>query len=672
MQHGKAFQPGISQKTCLVWHEYQPPGKGVAIYKYLSVLVFTHSWRHAAVIVFIVFCSVFAGHVKAQDTVRLNEIAVSVTKISFGAPGKKLESLDSATLSRLQNQTLAQVLSTESSMHIKSYGPGAIATSAFRGGSAAQTALVWNGINIQNRMLGQTDLSLLPAFLFDRVSIQYGSSSALWGNGAIGGSVLLDTRTPFANGKSLLLTAGGGSFGNGVAGARYSYSAQNLVSTSKGWWRQARNDFQYRLGDEPTILRAQHAAYNQMGWQQELRYKLSPRRSLSLNAWMSAADRQMPSFQGERISQAFQTDRNLRLLAEFEQIGGFVTSHFKTAFLREVLNYTDSAASVFSRSKVNTFLAEHDSYLRWKKQLWHVGLNASTSQAQASAYGQHRDLSCLSASAGNTFFFMKSKLILQIQLRQDLYSQGAKPFTFNLGGTKKIGTNFTLQVNLAKVYRHPSLNELYWQPGGNPQLKPERGYSSEGQVVYERHQGQFKLHLSGAGFSRLIFNWILWVPGAYGNPSPVNLLSVWSRGTETTSKCTWTLGKNAAGVSVRTAYVLSTIQNSGLPEDASLHKQLIYTPRYTGSGNLFFQIHRFRIDYTQLYVGYRFITSDHSDWLKPYTTADIRASYGFGPSGQYALSIHCFNLFNQSYSVIQGRPASLRYFECSFIWQPKI
>ena len=41
-----------------------------------------------------------------------------------------------------------------------------------------------------------------------------------------------------------------------------------------------------------------------------------------------------------------------------------------------------------------------------------------------------------------------------------------------------------LQVkgNVAYNYRFPSMNDLYWRPGGNPDVKPEDGYSYDASV----------------------------------------------------------------------------------------------------------------------------------------------------------------------------------------------
>ena len=73
--------------------------------------------------------------------------------------------------------------------------------------------------------------------------------------------------------------------------------------------------------------------------------------------------------------------------------------------------------------------------------------------------------------------------------------------------------------------------------------------------------------------------------GFYGNQvvsywSPMNIKSVWNRGIETSSNIYYQLGKGDINFSLKTAYNLSTNQDSYSNNDAYLGKQLIYAPHY--------------------------------------------------------------------------------------------
>ena len=138
----------------------------------------------------------------AQDTIALQSVEVYTEKTNFSGLGKKIETIDSTLLSQFKFNSLADLISSNSSIFIKQYGSGGLATTAFRGGNASQTAIIWNGFNIQNPMLGQTDIGLLPSVLFDNVSIEYGGSSSLWGSGAVAGSIFLNNLMPLQSGFS--------------------------------------------------------------------------------------------------------------------------------------------------------------------------------------------------------------------------------------------------------------------------------------------------------------------------------------------------------------------------------------------------------------------------------------------------------------------------------------
>ena len=39
------------------------------------------------------------------------------------------------------------------------------------------------------------------------------------------------------------------------------------------------------------------------------------------------------------------------------------------------------------------------------------------------------------------------------------------------------------RVNFSRNFRAPTLNERYWQPGGNPDLEPEESYNIEAGIT---------------------------------------------------------------------------------------------------------------------------------------------------------------------------------------------
>jgi len=139
-----------------------------------------------------------------SDTIiTLPAFEVKSNRLQNFSSGNKIYSIDSIEIAKYLSFSLAELLKGETPIYIKSYGIGALSSSSFRGGNAAQTAVLWNGFNINGASTGQVDFSLIPLFAVNSVSVQHGGSSALWGSGAIGGSIHLKNVLVFNKGFNL-------------------------------------------------------------------------------------------------------------------------------------------------------------------------------------------------------------------------------------------------------------------------------------------------------------------------------------------------------------------------------------------------------------------------------------------------------------------------------------
>ena len=71
--------------------------------------------------------------------------------------------LDSAVLKENIALSIADVLTFNSSIFVKSYGRATLSTVSFRGTGPSHTQVTWNGMRINNPMLGMTDFSMIPS-----------------------------------------------------------------------------------------------------------------------------------------------------------------------------------------------------------------------------------------------------------------------------------------------------------------------------------------------------------------------------------------------------------------------------------------------------------------------------------------------------------------------------
>ena len=84
---------------------------------------------------------------------------------------------DSLALKENIALSMADVLTYNSSVFVKNYGRATLSTVAFRGTSPSHTQVTWNGMRINNPMLGMTDFSAIPSYFIDNASLLHGTSS---------------------------------------------------------------------------------------------------------------------------------------------------------------------------------------------------------------------------------------------------------------------------------------------------------------------------------------------------------------------------------------------------------------------------------------------------------------------------------------------------------------
>lgn len=616
----------------------------------------------------VVFCfgiSVTFSQTKDSIAISLKEIEVPAVQSKEFIAGKKIQQVDSITKQNFCSSNLGELLSVNSPVFIKNYGPGNISTSAFRGGNASQTAVLWNGFNIQNNMLGQTDFSQLPNFIFDDIGLEYGGTASVWGSGAMGGSIHLNNKPRFNKGMSTTLNLGFGSYDTQKLNSAVHYSGKKFSTTTKVYLNQSENNFKYL----DTVIKQQvHSQFSMQGFLQELSFLLGRNQKLTARAWYNVSQRNLPPSFGSKKSTSSQLDKNLKLSADWIYEGKKIIPSIRIAYFDDILNYTDSAILLFSESKIKTLITEADiNYLINQHHKLYFGANYTNYNGSTINYVKpNQNLSKAAVLLGYNINYFENKLQFDFNLRQEYSTAFSIPLTGSTGLTYQLLKPIKLKANAAKVYRLPTLNDLYWNPGGNPNLKPEEGYTYEGGFEIKLPYKHFLFETEMTYFDKTISNWIYWVPGAGGNPTPINLMKVYSRGSETTSRISFTQNKFKSQLGFNSAYVLSTSQESNLENDASINKQLIYTPRYNYGGSCYLSYNKFNISYYHNYIGYRFTTSDNTTWLKPYQFVNLKIAYQHIFQKLTLLtSFNINNLFNSSYTVIAQRQMPLRNYEVS-------
>lgn len=592
----------------------------------------------------------------AQSEVKeagLDTVQISANRHEQLTPGHRTVEIDSVLLQEMAGQNLADILSDHSDLFIKSYGLGSLASSSLRGGGASHTAVNWNGFSLNSPMNGQLDFALIPAFFLDNILLQYGGSASLYGSGAVGGTIHLDNATHFQKTQKIGIHSQGGSFGDQMIGGDLIYAGRQAYSRTRLFRHQARNDF--RLAG--TDLRQHNASFLQTGLLQEAGMQLTDRQVLRLWLWHQQSDREIPPPLSSRQGFAAQQDRADRLAAVWKREGKTLLLQARMAYLRTQLHFQDSLAEIDAQNQDQTLMHEVEG--EWKGAKGHsirVGLTHMFQQARADGYGEHiPQQHRMAAFVAWHWTEPSDRWESVLSLRQEWMTDQPIPTVPSLSLRGRISAHLQARAQVGRTFRIPTFNDLYWSPGGNPDLVPEHGWHQEVGIQGEWGEGSLRFKSSAHVFSQTIDDWILWRPGpTYWFPE--NLRNVWSRGGEWTGRVE--IQNNFWSLDLETAYSLTkaTITKVDQLRDLSLGKQLIYTPQHQGRLSAFLKINRLSLRYVHQLTGRRYTSTDNAFSLPSYQLAHLFVNYQLSLYRFKAVGgIQLRNLWNQSYQVIKNR-----------------
>jgi iron complex outermembrane receptor protein len=620
------------------------------------------------VLLFFLFSTYSATVVCQEDSTHLlSGVTVQADRITQFSSGVKLLLLDSVAMIQYKNRSMADLLSDESPICIKSYGQGSLATSSFRGGSASQTAILWNGLNINNITNGQLDFSLIPVSFSNNVTIQFGGVGALWGNGAIGGAIHLNNTPKFNSGLSVEYGISGGSFHSIGQNITLQYGSKSVSSTLTYQNKYAANDFEYEFYNQGVIRskNQERAEFRSIGFVNNNSIQITKNQLLNISFWSQKTERNLPPTLLEQRNKAEQNDLSNRFSADWKYNYKNSITHLRAGYFNEQLHYIDSLSNTNDTSSSNNFIAEIETKLFLKKNhTLNLGINNTYSSAKTSGYDWNPNQNRTSLFASYQFENNSKKLNISTSIRQEFIPNLSIPFTYSVGIEYQIWSFLSTKANMSRLYRLPTFNDLYWNPGGNPNLLPENGYSEEVGIALnygtKKNSLRFKEEISL--FNRTIDNWIIWLPSSL-IWTPQNILSVWSRGLETHSVVNLKVKKINIQLSLLTSYVLSTNEKSKSENDNSVGKQLIFVPIYSGNARLKIEYKSFSITYRHHYTGYRYISTDHSEYLTPYQLGSVNVNYQQKFKNYYLnLYTQIDNIWDELYQIMPNRPMPNRNF----------
>jgi len=579
---------------------------------------------------------------------------VSVTAASGWATDgtEKVLRLDTTHRLGFRQQQLADLLSGATPIAIKQYGPAGIGSSSIRGGSAAQTSVQWQGFPINNAMLAQADLSLIPVALVDDISIQYGNGSALWGSGAVGGVIALDSRPVFRPQLRLEAGIGAGRFGQEQASLRLDHSSEKIHTQARVAHQTARNNFTYRdiFGESQT---SDHA-HTQLTGGIVNQFFRTGKHHWSWHAWWQSSDKDIPPTRVQERSVAAQADDHLRAAVSYAFVEDDWQLRLRVARFLDRIAYQDSLLDLSTNNEATQYWLEAQGRYQWPKGTsLEMAVQVNDQEGSSDSYQIGATSRRILAGVARLQQPVFTDWLLSVRLRQSWSDDSRLPIIPYLGIAGPLTDKWRLRANIHRSYRLPGLDDLFWNPGGNPELNPESGWGQELGIDWtplKRNPG-FSYHATL--FNRQITNWIQWVPG----PSywaPQNVRTVWSRGIEQEIQAHVDRGKSRWEISGYYHFIQSTDQEDGSDTEGL---QLIYVPRHQAGGQLTWRSGPWFSQYNHQWSGRRFTVADHQHYLDGFHRGDWHLGYTRESGKMTArVSLSLQNIWNTRYELVVNRP----------------
>jgi iron complex outermembrane receptor protein len=566
-----------------------------------------------------------------------------------------------------KGKRLSDVLGEQTEVFLKNYGAGQLSSISVNGSSAAQTNILWNGIKINSPLTGQTDMALFDMGSIDRVTLNTGS------NIAIGGTLMLQTDNTTSHTFASQNTIRYGSFSSLGINTSNRYKYRFFSGSTRFTYISSDNDFSYRNETRigAPMQRQSNATTKQFSFAQHVAFEFKKNYHIGAHFWMTDADRQLPPVMTKDQSAEREYDQSYRTMLYVDGSKGNFNFAIRSAYIFDKLRYTDPVVTIDSRSSSHAIRNIFTMGYVYKQKLsFDAQLQYDHEMATSTGFyiAKQRDLAGLSASI--TYQYWKLSKV-GVSLKQDMVNSSFQPFSPGvfISVASPIGVVHLVDLSLraARTYRIPALNDLYWNTGGNPSLRPEQAWvgSLTAAYTYARY-----IHISANGFCNYVTDWILWHPMASGIWTPDNVKRVLSRGVTLSAKLQNTPDMTVKGFvvagNISYSYIKTTSLDPISANDNSAGKQLIYVPLHNLSVALQLQYWGFYIRSIHSYTGCRYTTTDNSQSLEGYYLTHLEAGKDFYIHGQQiGLSFRANNLTNTAYQVVEQRPMPGRSYEAT-------
>lgn len=647
-----------------------------------------------AVVMPLVCCCVdlYAQTVDSTKTYHIEEVSVSAQRIRKEVI--PVQMLAGEELQKLSVHSVADAIRYFSGIQIKDYGGiGGLKTVNIRGLGTQHVGVFYDGVQLGNAQNGQIDLGRFSLDNMEAVSLYNGQKSAIFQSAkdfASAGSIYMTARHPsFGEGQNYRLkgTFKTGSFGlvnpsvllehrlsKQVSG---SLSAEYMYTSGKYKFRyRQKNGYditETRKNGDVEAIRAEYGLFGDMqgGEWKAKAYLYNSERGLP-----GAAVRET----GDFVHEDRQWDTNFFLQGSFRKHWGNYSLQTNGKYAYDYLHYLSDPRLDVTTMYVNNHYRQHELYFSAANMLnilpfWSADvsvdfqwnkLNADLvnfvypcryTALVAAATALHFERFKLQASLLGTFVHETTKVPNAAAGDKYKYTPTVvaswQPFK---------NEDLNLRAFYKKIFRMPTLNDLYYTFIGNIDLNPEYTTQYDIGVTYShKFRGGYpaRLEFQADAYYNEVTDKIVAMPTSNQfRWTMVNLGYVEMRGVDVALQTEWHLLKDLKA-NLRVNYTYEKAQDFTDAKSDYYGGQIPYIPWHSGSAVLNLSYRDWDMNYSFIYTGERYESSANipENYAKEWYTNDLSLSRRLHWKKMlWKLTAEVNNVFNQQYEVVQWYP----------------
>lgn len=604
------------------------------------------------------------------------------------------QTLSSKQLKALNSLSIADAVRYFSGVQIKDYGGiGGLKTVNVRSLGSQHVGVFYDGVQLGNAQNGQIDLGKFSLENMEAVSLYNGqkSSSAQSAKDyASASSVYLRTRTPsFIGDKKTNLKASisAGSFSTVNPSILWEQKVSDKVSLSTSaeyLYTSGKYKFSYRKKDgydttavrqngDVSALRIESGLFGKVedgSWKTKAYFYNSER------GYPGAFVREEP---GKFRHEDRQWDRNFFVQGNFNKSYESVRFNLSAKYSNDFLHYISDPRLDVTTMYVDNTYSQQEAYAS-------AAIELAVTDWLDVDFACDYQFNALSSDLVNFVYPSRSTLLaaasMSVHLRH-LSAQGSVLYSmvddFIRGGnsaspknvyTPTVAFQYTPVVDgglavrgfYKKIFRMPTLNDLYYTFIGNKFLNPEYTTQYDLGMTYSKAWRNGVLKTAGIsvdGYFNKVRDKIIAMPTSNQFQwTMINLGYVEIRGLDVSADASFDISK--VRTDLRVSYTFQKAQDLTDKNSSYYGGQIPYIPWHSGSVILGLQYNDWRLNYSFLYTGQRYESSANipENYAQPWYTSDMSASRAFELSGNKELkfTFELNNIFNQQYEVVQCYP----------------